>query len=289
MAVLEIVNFTDPACPFAFSAEPHRFRLRWMYGDQLAWRTRVVGLSERPEDYLDKGFTPDKQASSLRRLQREHGMPIDAREQPRMMATVVACRAVVAARLRAPEHEERLLRRLRIHRFAGELIDEPDVIAAAAIESGLDPDALARWSGEPDVESALREDMAAARSPSRAARALDHKLAGPEAQRRYTCPSFSITRLQDGRCVDVPGFQPLAAYEIPIANLAPGLERRADPQSAEEVLEWAGEPLATAEVAAVMALTLDDARSELARVADIDPVGPDGYWTLRAGERVLAA
>ena len=37
---LDIELFTDPACPFAFSAEPVRRRLRWHYGDQLRWRTR---------------------------------------------------------------------------------------------------------------------------------------------------------------------------------------------------------------------------------------------------------
>ena len=26
---VQIVEFTDPGCPFAFSAEPHRLRLRW--------------------------------------------------------------------------------------------------------------------------------------------------------------------------------------------------------------------------------------------------------------------
>ncbi len=42
---LEIIHFTDPACPFAFSAEPIRLRLRWHYGDQLIWRTRMIVLT----------------------------------------------------------------------------------------------------------------------------------------------------------------------------------------------------------------------------------------------------
>ena len=36
--MLDVELFTDPACPFAFSAEPARRRLRWHYGDQLRWR-----------------------------------------------------------------------------------------------------------------------------------------------------------------------------------------------------------------------------------------------------------
>ena len=289
MPVLEITNFTDPACPFAFSAEPHRFRLRWLFDDQIAWRNRMVGLSERPEDYLERGFTPAKQAESLARLAREHGMPMDTREQPRMMATVVACRAVVATRLYCPGREDALLRRLRILRFSGELIDEPEVIARAAREAGVDPRALERWMQRAAVEEELREDMNAARMPTAAARALDHKLGGPEDERRYTCPSLRFVRLPDGRTVDVPGFQPLESYEVVIANLAPNLERHLAASSAEEVLAWAGEPLATAEVAAVMEIPRDEARIELARVARLEPMGTDGWWTLPAASERLAA
>ncbi len=289
MAVLEITNFTDPACPFAFSAEPHRIRLRWLFGAQIAWRNRTVGLSERLGDYLEKGFTPEKQAEALARLAREHGMPMDTREQPRMMATVIACRAVIATRLYCPGREDSLLRRLRILRFAGELIDEPAVIAQAAREADVDPEALESWMDEPAVEAALREDMADARSPTPAARALDHKLSGPEEERRYTCPSLRFVRPADGRTIDVPGFQPFAAYEVVIANLCPNLERRPAPSSAEEVLAWADEPLATAEVAAIMEVSRDDARNELARVAQLEPVGTDGWWTLPAVPARLAA
>jgi len=289
MAVLEITNFTDPACPFAFSAEPHRLALRWLFGDQIAWRNRMVGLSERPEDYLEKGLTSEKLAAALARLAREHGMPMDTREQPRMMATVIACRAVIATRLYCPGREDALLRRLRILRFAGELIDEPAVIARAAREADVHPEALERWMDEPAVEAALREDMADARMPTAAARALDHKLSGPEDERRYTCPSLRFVRPADGRTVDVPGFQPFVAYEVVIANLCPNLERRPAPSSVEEVLVWAGEPLATAEVAAIMEVPHDDARNELSRFAALEPVGTDGWWTLPAASARLAA
>ena len=289
MAVLEITNFTDPACPFAFSAEPHRLALRWLFGDQIAWRNRMVGLSERSEDYLEKGLTPEKLAAGLARLAREHGMPMDTRERPRMMATVIACRAVTATRLYCPGREDALLRRLRIVYFAGELIDERAVIARAAREVGVDPQALERWMHEPAVEAALREDMAAARSPTPAARALDHKLSGPEGERPYTCPSLRFVRPADEHTVDVPGFQPFAAYDVVIANLCPNLERRPAPSSAEEVLAWADEPLATAEVAAIMEVSRDDARNELARVAQLEPVGTDGWWTLPAVPARLAA
>jgi predicted DsbA family dithiol-disulfide isomerase len=283
MSTLTIRNYTDPACPWAFSAEPARWRLRWLYGDGIEWQPRMVVLSERPEDYLAKDFTPARQAEALRAIQRRFGMPIDARERPRMLATVVACRAVVAARVGSGRREERaLLRRLQVAGMAGELIDEPEVVAGAAQEVGIDPGWLEQRMGERAVEEALRADAAAAREPSDSALALDHKLADDaEDGRRLTCPSYEIVRAEDGEQLDLPGFQPIEAYEAAIANLAPELERRADPESVEEVLEWAGEPLASAEVAKVCGLDPLEARERLAAVAEETPVGADGYWRVR--------
>jgi hypothetical protein len=61
--------------------------------------------------------------------------------------------------------------------------------------------------------------------------------------------------------VGQPGFNPVEAYEVAIANLAPELERRQKPKHVEDVLAWAGEPLATAEVALIMQLDPRNARA----------------------------
>src|SRR3954465_9030098 len=195
---LTIREFTDPACPFAFSAEPARLKLTWLYGDQIEWQPRMVVLSESPDEYLAKGFTPETQSESLGTIRDLYGMPSDAGVRPRMRATVRACRAVVAARLHAePGRDRALLRRLRIHAMGGDLIVEPGVIARAAREAGIEPMMAFRAAADdPAVEGALREDAAAARAPSAAALALSHKLAeaGGLGVRRYTCPSYEIER-----------------------------------------------------------------------------------------------
>jgi predicted DsbA family dithiol-disulfide isomerase len=292
---LTIREFTDPACPFAFSAEPARLKLRWLYGDQIEWHQRMVVLSESPDDYVAKGFTPERQVEALETIQRRYGMPIDPRRRPRMMSTVHACRAVVAARLHAPGREGALLRRLRIRAMAGELIDEPAVIALCSREAGLDPIMVFRLiADDPAVEVALREDMAAARGPSGPSLALDHKLAAAgELGYRYTCPSYEIERRRgDGLGwprFDIPGFQPVEVYEAAIANLAPELDRRPLAESVEEVLAWADEPLATAEIALICGLSHEEARTELARVAHEQAVGPDGWWSLPASVEKIAA
>ncbi|MFL5886581.1 MAG: DsbA family protein [Thermoleophilaceae bacterium] len=279
-AGIEIAHFADPACPWDFSAEPARFRLRWLYGDQIEWRDHLVVLSESPDEYVAKGFTPEVQERALAVLQRRFSMPIDLSRRPRMMATIDACRAVVAARVHGPAGSaEALLRRLRMRAMAGDLLDEPQTIALAADEAGIEPDDLREWLADPAVELELRFDMAAARLPSRAARALDHKLAPVDGGRRYTCPSYEIEG-PDGRRFDAPGFQPVEVYEAAIANLAPQTERRAEPESPLEVLEWAGEPLATAEVAAVCGAAIEDVRPDLEHAAYATPVGPEAYWSL---------
>jgi len=162
--------------------------------------------------------------------------------------------------------------------MAGGLLDDPQLIAAAARDAGLDPDELERWCATGDVHVALQSDVTAARQPSPAAHALDHKLGGPPGQRRYTAPSYELATAAGSFAL--PGFNPVEAYEAAIANLAPELVRRPKPTSVEELLAWAGEPLATAEVAAVAQLDDTAARVALGRAGRAQPAGADCYWAL---------
>ena len=280
MAELTITDYTDPGCPFAWSAEPYRWRLRWLYGDQLDWQVRMVGLAEDGSVYEEKGFTPERMAQGMRHLAHQYHMPMDTSVRPRVSGTVPACRAVVAVRRHQPELEAAMLRALRVLNFSGELLDDPATVAAAAERVGIDPADLEAWLAEPETEELLRQDMAEARTPSPGALALVHKLAPTETGHRYTCPSYEVVRDSDGASLSVPGFQPVAAYEVAVANLAPEATRREDPEDVREVLDWAGEPLATIEVATVCAIELDDARERLGRVADEAHLGFDGLWHL---------
>jgi len=213
-------------------------------------------------------------------IARDHGMPIDTSERPRMAASRPACEAVVAARLRAPEQTRALLRSLRVRNFAGELLDAPETIAGAARDAGLDPDVLGSWVTGDDVRAAVEEDKALARAPIPAARVLDHKLANWSGGMRYTCPSYEIVRKSDGVRIAVPGFQPFAVYDTILANLVPDLGRRVPPSGVAEVLAWAGFPLASKEVAVVAGLEVWEAREALGRVATERHVGADGFWSM---------
>jgi 2-hydroxychromene-2-carboxylate isomerase len=280
-----IRHYTDPTCPFAFSAERQRLRLEWLYGRQLDWELHMVVLAdERPGEK----FPPERIASSRRDLQLRYGMPIDWRPVEGN-ASLPACRAVVATRLHAPDREAALLRRLRVLQFSALDIDDPAVIDRAASEALIEPAELRAWTADPEVEPVLEADRRASRSPSPASRAQDYKLGGPAEERRYTCPSYELIRVADpppdwptASRVDLPGYRPVEAYEAALANIGPELTRHPDPESVEEVLAWAGMPVATAEVAAVCDRDVADVRAELARVGTFLPVGGDGYWTAAA-------
>ena len=205
MTTIEITHFTDPACPVAFSAEPIRQRLRWHYGAQLGWRTVLIQLTagDAREAAVLAGGAPN--------LQRQYGMPIDPARRARPASSEPACRAVIAARLFAPGREDVLLRRLRVLGMAGGLLDDPQLVGLAVLEAGLDQDAVAAWLLDPRVSEALTADMAAARTPSVAALALDHKLGGAKGARRYSAPSYELTREQAS--FSLPGFSPVEACE----------------------------------------------------------------------------
>ncbi len=286
---LTVTEYTDAACPWAWSAEPTRWRLRWLYGDGLRWRLRMIGLTSDPDEYERRGFNSERIAGAYAMFAQRYGMPLDTSPRRRLGATLPACRAVVAARLHAPPGTDAaLLRRLRIQAMtrACAVLDEPLTIARAAWECGIEPSALERWCAVPAVEQALREDMAAARRPSPAGVALHHKLAAVPDEAgggwRYTAPSLVFERA-DGAALDVPGFQPALAYEVAVANLDPELPRREPPASPGELLAWAGEPLATQEVAAVLDVERDEAAAALEESGAVaEPAGSDRFWTLPA-------
>jgi hypothetical protein len=258
-------------------------RLLWLFGEQIEWELHMVVLSTEADHESDMA----RLSANLRRMAQKYGMPIDWRERRYAAATVHACRAVVAVRLRWPDSEDDFLRHLRVLAMSGELLDDSDTLDIAADRSGLPVRELAEFAAAPAVHEALAADMAAARRPSPAARAQADRLGGPAQERRYTCPSYEIVRLgppadsaPDIERLDLPGFRPIEAYLAALANVAPELERRDDPASPLEVLEWAPYALATAEVAAVCDADLPDVHAFLARSgAAFRPVGGDGYWS----------
>lgn len=280
---VRITEFTDPTCPWAYSAEPIRQRINWLYEGRIEWEPRMVVLADTREEQDEKGLTAEKIAAATERIASEHLMPIDTRPKPYAPPSREACRLVVAARVHADRLTvRRALRSLRIRNFSGEMADDPETIRAAAVDAGIG-DEFEAWMADPEVERELNEDAALARRPMPAAKVLDHKLANWSGGRRYTCPSYEITRLTDGTTISIPGFQPFPVYGVVLANLVPGMDRRDPPSSVEQVLEWRPFPLSTQEVATVCEIPFDQAREELGRIATQQYVGADGFWHRNGG------
>jgi predicted DsbA family dithiol-disulfide isomerase len=277
-----VTIFTDPGCPFGFNAQRQDLQLRWTYGEGVDVRTRMIVLHDRARDFSELPFSPQMLVDNGERMREEHGMPMAVPEPSHMAATKAACAAVVGARLDGGEAAaEALLRaiRVRVH-SAGEPIDEPATLTAAAADAGVAAERLEGWLRDEAVAAALREDVAAARAPVPEALALPHKLARDgEHGWRYTASSTVVDAGE--RRTAAPGFQPWAAYEVAFASALPELAPRAPPESAAELLAWAPYPLATAEVAAVRGCSLDAAREELEQAgATLAPYANDGYWSL---------
>ena len=281
MADVCITEFTDPGCPWAFSAEPFRARLSWLYGAELEWKVRLVGLAASPQDNEAKGLTAAKQARAFAKIAREHGMPIDTSERPRTAATVPACRAVVAARIHAPDAMRALLRSLRVRTFAGELLDEPETIAGAARDAGIEPDELQALDGR-----RRRRARARGRHGARPRAAARRARARPQARQLVGRAPLHVPVLRDRAAAPTACASPCRASSPSPPTTScwptscPGWTAARSPPSAAEVLEWAGTPLASKEVAVLCDTDVFSAREELGRVARERPVGADGYWSL---------
>lgn len=280
--LVRIVHFTDPACPWAFSAEPERLRVLWHYGDQVEIDTRLVVLWQAEADVERAGVTPERFAGMLERARDAHGMPIKVDPRPRHAPVGAACVAAVAVRRNAPERFERHLRELRRLAMEGALLDEPATLAAAAERCGLDAREVEAWAAAPEAAVELEEHMRDARTPSQIASALPHRLGRWPGGLRYPVPSYELSTTMSDCRFSAPGMQPWATLETALVNLAPMLQRRDAAASTIEALEWAGMPLATVEVAALCDRAVPEVREELTRAAAFTgvPGSGDGYWSL---------
>jgi len=300
--VIEVLHFSDPGCPWAWSASPALSVLHWRYGDQLAWRHVMIGLTERGSEYERRGYTGEGMARGYRSFRRR-GMPFAVSPRDHVHGTWPMCRAVVAARLTEPDREWAVFRALQVAQFTSTLdLETTDGVAVALGRvPELDVPRLMAAAAAPETEAAFATDREEARTATGSPTEFQGKSATtPDGRVRYTAPSLVFTA-GDGRRLEAGGFQPVEAYDVAVANLDPSLRRRAPAEDAGEVLRAFPDGLTTAEVAAVMAPNntppnrdaAEDALIALAaggrarRVA----VGNDALWAAagRAAERLLRA
>lgn len=282
-----VTHFTDPLCPWAYSFEPVLRTLEARYGDQLRFRTVLIGLVSSVDESLARGSSAEGRALSSLRFRRL-GMPITPHVRERVIASEPACRLVRAAGVQGPEFAEAVLRALRLAWYTTSLLLDTDHALAqvGASVCGLDVEAAMSSLDGDAVSKAYEADRAESRSADPVAIAL-HRTSRSDGPERHTAPTLVLTAA-DGARVVVPGFQPFEAADVALMNLEPRLRRLAVPDLRDLLAGYPG-GLTSQEVARVLADTTapvqrTDAEIALTRLtaaglARRTALGDDALWT----------
>jgi 2-hydroxychromene-2-carboxylate isomerase len=289
VAPVRVTQYTDPSCPWAYSAEPCLRSLEWRYGDGLEWRSVMIGLSEDTRARERAGVTPESRVEGWLEFGQRFGMPVSSTPRTRLMASGRACRAVKAAERDGAAAGARMLRSVRLAWFTSTLLlDADEGIAEVAAAAGLDAEAIVAGIDDPEVEAAYQRDRAEARSAAEtgAPAVAQGRAAESDSGARFTAPSLVFER--DGTRLVAGGWQPFDAYDLCIANLAPELPRRPPPEPAGLLAAYPS-GLVTVEVAEVCRERNDDrsAAEAATALAELERAGivrrtrigdDDGLW-----------
>jgi 2-hydroxychromene-2-carboxylate isomerase len=290
---IEITHFTDPGCPWAYSASPALAALDFRYGEQLTWRLVTIGLTERAQQYVDRGYTPTRAVASQRHFAR-FGMPFSHELKPAVAATARMCRAIVATRLAAPELEYAAFRALQFGQFTTPLVmdDDASIRTVLGTVPGLDADAIVAALDSEAVTAGYEADRAQARTAEGGATHFQGKHAASDGPVRYTAPSLLMRATASDAALEAGGFQSLQVYDMAIANLDRTLKRRPAPEDPLEAVAAFEHGVTTAEVTAIMTADLgvpDPVAVEAALIGHAGagrvtrrPLGDDALWQAAA-------
>jgi predicted DsbA family dithiol-disulfide isomerase len=284
---ISVTHFTDPGCPWAYSASPALAVLQWRYGDQLHWRLQTIGLTEHADQYLSRGYTPARSARGYLTFRRRWGMPFATEPRRRIAGTGRACRAIVATRLRHPDREYAVFRALQFAWMTTPLVmdDDEDILRAIEGVPGIDAREIVGALDDPEVDAAYEADRADARTAEGSPTHFQGKAAQTDGLVRYTAPSLIFT--EGERRLEAGGFQPIEAYDVIVANLDPALDRRPAPDDPLEAIEEFPDGLVTAEVAAIMTSGNDAPDPEAVEAALIEHVAEGRIRRTSLGDSAL--
>ena len=292
--VIDVTHFSDPGCPWAYSAAPALTTLRWRYGDRL----RRDARDDRPHRGRRALRRPRLHADALgARLRRlpplRHAVPGRRRRRASARRRRPAARSSPRA-CTAPELEMRAFRALQFAQFT----------TTGVLEDRRDPARRARHRPRPRRGRDRRAD----RRPRRPRglrgrpRPRPHRgrvadgVPGPRGEhRRRGALHGAVARLRERR---PDAWRPAASSRSRPTTSSSRTSTRRSPRRAPaldalDVLAAFPYPLATAEVAAVMTehLRTPDRRRRRGRAdrghrAPADavriPAGDDALWALAA-------
>ncbi|MER6677186.1 DsbA family protein [Streptomyces sp. NPDC000983] len=234
-ARVEVVEYTDPLCPWSWGSEPVLRALRSALGGRVRWR-RVYGILFDHDD--DPAPDPAAETAWYSRYIEDisaHTHAPRAFTLSRVAASSwPASLAAKAAELQGAEVAERVLRRLRESVFVlGEPADTPEsALAAARGVPDLDLDRLAADAASVAVLDRVRADHGEARRPVHEVLSVPggsspHPGAAketPDGGLRYALPTLLFRSAAGVRAM--PGWRSYEEYAAALDDLAPGLPTR---------------------------------------------------------------
>lgn len=229
---VEVVEFTDPLCPWAWGSEPVFRRLRAALAGRVRWRRAYCILFDHDDDPAPD---PAAETAWYARYVEDisaHTHAPRARRLSRVAASSWPASLVAkAAEAQGAEVADRVLRRLRESVFVlGEPADTPEsALSVVSGVPGLDLGRLATDAASAEVLESVRADRAEARRPVDEVLSVHgcespHPGAAketPDGQHRYSLPTLLVRTAAEHRVV--PGWRPYEEYVSAVAELSPGL------------------------------------------------------------------
>ncbi|MEV6533174.1 DsbA family protein [Streptomyces sp. NPDC051639] len=242
---LEVVEYTDPLCPWAWGSEPVFRKLRAALAGRVRWRRAYAILFDHDDDPPpDPAAETAWYARYVEEISAHSHAPRALRLSRVAASSWPSSLVAKAAERQGGDVAERVLRRLRETVF---VLGEPADTAALALSAvrgapGLDLRRLTADAASEAVLEQVRADRAEARRPVPEVLApgggSPHPGAAKETAdggRRYALPTL-LVRSPAG-CRAVPGWRPFEEYAAAVDALRPGLLGVCTPLSAADALD----------------------------------------------------
>jgi predicted DsbA family dithiol-disulfide isomerase len=251
---VDVIEYTDAMCSWAWGTEPKLRLLRWRFDDQInSWR-RVMG------HLVEDEYMPDRdRVAGAPKLEEYWKVVCDQTGMPRpapLHRTTAGSRAsgelVKAAELQGGAVAGEVLRRLREATFVhGEPPDTPQrAMEACANIRGLQAEALAAAADSTEVVEAYQRDIDETRSPNDHVLELEGDRPGigrareaKDGRMRFVFPTVVVRSSDDrpnGGEITVPGWMPYDDYERAMfaSGARPTERTRSRPTPAEAFERW---------------------------------------------------
>lgn len=228
---MEVVEYTDPLCPWAWGSEPVFRRLRAGLAGRVRWRRVYCLLFDHDDDPApDPAAETAWYARYVEEISAHTGAPRAVRLSRVAASSWPSSLVAKAAEEQGAEVAERVLRRLRESVF---VLGEPADTTALALSAvrgvpGLDAGRLAADAAAAGTLERLRADRAEARRPVDAVLSVRGGSPHPGAAKetadgghRYALPTLLVRTAAGYRAV--PGRRPYEEYAAALDAVCPGL------------------------------------------------------------------